>query len=102
MLRQLNGCGFQSMLRGLGGLVVVVVAVTGVAACASDSSSKAASAATVAQAQEAPVPGGTTVNVSLSENSDTAYVLAADQASVKAGKAEGKPSDAAGVSKKPR
>jgi uncharacterized cupredoxin-like copper-binding protein len=75
----------ESMLRGLGGLVVVVVAVTGVAACASDSSSKAASAATVAQAQEAPVPGGTTVNVSLSENSDTAYVLAADQASVKAG-----------------
>ena len=59
--------------------------MTGLAACGSDSPAKSASAATVAVAQEAPVPGGPVVNVTLREASDTAYVLSADQATVKAG-----------------
>ncbi len=62
-----------------------LVALTGLAACGSDSPAKSASAETVAVAQEAPVPGGPTVNVTLREASDTAYVLTADQTSVKAG-----------------
>jgi uncharacterized cupredoxin-like copper-binding protein len=74
--------------RGRAALIVGLVALTGLAACGSDKSPKAAAApaaTTAAVGQEAPVPPGTTVNVSLSEQSDTAYVLAADQASVKAG-----------------
>ena len=71
--------------RGLRALVVPLVALTGLAACGSDDSAKSASAETVAVAQEAPVAGGTPVNVTLHEASDTAYVLAADQTSVKAG-----------------
>ena len=75
-------------IRGLGGLLVALAALTGLAACGSDNKSAAAAAetpTTVAVAQEAPVPPGTPVNVTLHEASDTAYVLTADQTSVKAG-----------------
>lgn len=69
--------------------VVALAGLAGLASCGSDSKSQNAAAAaaptTAALAQEAPVPGGPTVNVTLHEASDTAYVLAADQTSVKAG-----------------
>src|SRR5258706_9519427 len=74
-----------TIVRGLGVFVLPLVALTGLAACGSDSPAKSASAETVAVAQEALVPGGPTVNVTLREASDTAYVLTADQTSVKAG-----------------
>ena len=76
----------DTTLRGLGVLLVAVAALTGLAACGSDKSVKSASAETVAVAQEAPVPGGPTVNVTLREASDAAYVVTSDQTSVKAGK----------------
>ena len=84
-----------TILRGLGGLSVALLAVTSLAACGSDnpSASAEAPASTTAVAQEAPVPAGPTVKVTLSEKSDTAYVLAADQASVKAGKVTFKVTD---------
>ena len=67
--------------------VVALAGLAGLVACGSDSKTPNAAAAptTTALAQEAPVPGGPTVNVTLHEASDTAYVLAADQTSVKAG-----------------
>ena len=77
-----------TIFRGLGGLSVALVALSSVAACSSDNNAKAAAAttpSTAAVAQEAPVPAGPTVNVTLREASDTAYVLSADQTSVKAG-----------------
>ena len=81
-----------TVFRGLGGLGVALVALTSVAACSSDTNAKAA-AATTPVAQEAPVPAGPTVKVSLTEKSDTSYVLSADQASVKAGKVTFKVTD---------
>jgi uncharacterized cupredoxin-like copper-binding protein len=85
-----------AIFRGLGGLSVALVALTGIAACSSDSAAKVAAAPTptsAAVAQEAPVPGGSTVKVSLGEKSDSSYVLTADQASVKAGKVTFKVTD---------
>jgi uncharacterized cupredoxin-like copper-binding protein len=77
-------------------VAAVVLAGTTLTACGSDSKSSNAAAATTpttALAQEAPVPGPT-VNVTLHEASDTAYVLAADQTSVKAGNVTFKVTDA--------
>jgi ABC-type glycerol-3-phosphate transport system substrate-binding protein len=76
-----------TILRGRGALIVALAAVTGLAACGSDKSPSAAAAtpSTAKVGQEAPVPTGPTVNVTLREASDAAYVLAADQTSVKAG-----------------
>ena len=70
-----------------GVLIVTLAAAAGLSACGSDKSPAAAAAtpSTVAVAQEAPVPAGTPVNVTLHEASDAAYVVAADQTSVKAG-----------------
>jgi uncharacterized cupredoxin-like copper-binding protein len=66
--------------------IAAIVALTGLSACGSDKSPTAEAATTTAAvAQEAPVPAGPTVKVSLSEKSDTAYVLSADQSTVKAG-----------------
>ena len=88
----------DSNARGLGAIAVALVALTGLAACGSDNSAAAetpgAPTSTAAVAQEAPVPAGATVKVSLSETSDTAYVLAADQTSVKAGNVTFKVTDA--------
>jgi uncharacterized cupredoxin-like copper-binding protein len=73
--------------RRLAALGVAVLGVTALAACGSDKSPSAAAAATTTAAvgQEAPVPPGTPVNVTLREASDTAYVLTADKSTVKAG-----------------
>ena len=83
----------DTIVRGLG-VLVALAALTGLAACGSDDSAKSASAETVAVEQEAPVPGGPTVNVTLHEASDTAFVLTADQTSVKAGNVTFKVTDA--------
>ena len=84
----------DTILRGLGVPIVALVALTGLAACGGDNSATAATpASTTVVAQEAPVPDGTPVNVTLHEASDSAYVLAADQASVKAGKVTFKVTD---------
>ena len=72
-------------IRGLGALIVALGVMTGVAACGSDKTPTAAAATTTVVGQEAPVPAGTPVNVTLHEASDTAYVLTADKTSVKAG-----------------
>ena len=76
----------NTILRGLGGLSALL-ALTSLAACGSDNHSASAEtpASTTALAQEAPVPPGTPVNVTLHEASDTAFVVASDQTSVKAG-----------------
>ena len=67
-------------------MTAALATVVLLAACGSDNSSASAATPTTAKVgQEAPVPSGPTVNVSLSEKSATAYQLAADQSTVKAG-----------------